>query len=70
MKVRPKYKVGDTIAWYCDKEQRVHKGIVDFVNYAAAGNPDINYEISCLCCGEEQVVFVNECDVLPKDCWD
>ncbi len=28
----PKFKIGDTIYWYCDEEQRVHHAKVDFVN--------------------------------------
>ena len=30
----PKYKVGDTIYWYCNEDGRVHNAEVLFVNVA------------------------------------
>lgn len=62
MEMQKKYKVGDIISWYCDMEQCIHKAKVLFVNYAGAGYPDINYEVKCICCGEEKTVFVDEMD--------
>ena len=43
----PRYKIGDTIYWYCDKEQRTHHAIVEFVNFVHIGRfyEDINYEV-------------------------
>ena len=43
--MKTKFKVGDTIFWYCDKDQCMHKAVVEFVNYAGSGYPDINYEV-------------------------
>ena len=37
MESPPKYKIGDTIYWYCDKEQRTHHAIVEFVNFVHIG---------------------------------
>ena len=48
-----KFRAGDTIYWYCDKEQCVHNAKVEYVNFAGAGFPDINYEVHTICCGEE-----------------
>lgn len=42
-----KYKIGDTIYWYCDKEQRTHHAVVEFVNFIHIGRfyEDINYKL-------------------------
>ena len=61
-----KFKVGDTIFWYCDKEQCVHNAKVEYVNFAGSGFPDINYEVHTICCGEEQTVFVDENDAMER----
>lgn len=39
----PKFKVGDTIYWYCDEDGRVHHAEVQYVNYAKVGNYYIDY---------------------------
>ena len=56
----PKFKIGDTIYWYCDEEQRVHHAKVDFVNCVHIGNlyDDINYEVEVECCGEKQSLLI------------
>ena len=63
----PKYKIGDTIYWYCDKEQRTHHAIVEFVNFVHIGRfyEDINYEVEVVCCGEKKTMFIDEYDALP-----
>ena len=65
--MKTKFKIGDTIFWYCDKEQCVHSAEVEYVNFAGAGFPDINYEVHTTCCGEEQTVFVDENDAMDRD---
>jgi len=61
----PKFKVGDTICWFCDKEQRIHQAKVNFVNCVHIGNfyEDINYEVEAECCGKKQTLFIDENDV-------
>jgi len=68
METPPRFKVGDTICWYCDKEQRIHQARVDFVNYVHIGNhyDDINYEVEVVCCGERKTMFIDENDALPS----
>lgn len=65
----PKFKTGDTIYWYCDKEQRIHHAQVEFVNYVHIGDffDDINYEVEAECCGEVRTLFVDENDAMPTD---
>ena len=65
----PKFKIGDTIYWYCDKEQRIHHAQVEFVNYVHIGDffDDINYEVEAECCGEVRTLFVDENDAMPTD---
>ena len=65
----PKFKIGDTIYWYCDKEQRTHHAKVNFVNFVHIGSlyDDINYEVEAECCGEKRTMFVDENDVMPID---
>ena len=65
----PKYKIGDTIYWYCDKEQRTHHAIVEFVNFVHIGRfyEDINYEVEVVCCGEKKTMFIDEYDAMPTD---
>lgn len=61
-----KFRAGDTIYWYCDNEQCVHNAKVEYVNFAGAGFPDINYEVHTICCGEEQTVLVDENDAMER----
>ena len=65
----PRYKIGDTIYWYCDKEQRTHHAIVEFVNFVHIGRfyEDINYEVEVVCCGEKKTMFIDEFDAMPTD---
>ena len=65
----PRYKIGDTIYWYCDKEQRTHHAIVEFVNFLHIGQfyEDINYEVEVVCCGEKKTMFIDEYDAMPTD---
>lgn len=65
----PKYKIGDTIYWYCDKEQRTHHAMVEFVNFVHIGRfyEDINYEVEVDCCGEKKTMFIDEYDAMPTD---
>ena len=67
--MKTRFKVGDTIFWYCDKDQDVHKAKVEFVNYAGAGYPDVNYEVHAFCCGKMQTVFVDENDTMDESCF-
>lgn len=67
MNIETKYKVGDIIYWFCDKDNKIHHAEVLFVNYAGAGYPDINYEVETVCCGERKILFIDECDVLETD---
>ena len=62
-----KYRVGDIISWYCRADDEVHHAEVEFVNYAGAGYPDINYEVSTVCCGKEQTIFVDENDAMKEE---
>ena len=64
--VKARFQVGDTIFWFCDKEQCVHGATVEFVNSAGVGYPDINYEVHTVCCGEEQTIFVDENDAMEN----
>ena len=65
----PKYIIGDTIYWYCDKEQRTHHAVVEFVNFVHIGRfyEDINYEVEVVCCGEKKTMFIDEYDAMPTD---
>lgn len=65
----PKFKIGDTIYWYCNKEQKTHHANVNFVNYVHIGNfyEDINYEVEAVCCGENKTIFIDESDAMPTD---
>ncbi len=67
MNMETKFKIGDTIYWYCDMDQKVHEAEVSFVNYAGAGYPDISYEVECVCCGEKMRLFVDEEDAFETD---
>lgn len=64
-----RFKIGDTIYWYCDKEQRTHHAQVNFVNYVHIGEfyDDINYDVKAECCGEVRTLFIDESDAMPTD---
>ncbi|MBR3710253.1 MAG: hypothetical protein IKM99_09290 [Bacteroidales bacterium] len=65
----PKFKIGDTIYWYCDKEQRTHHARVKYVNYVHIGDfyNDINYEVESICCSEMKTFFIDENDAMTTD---
>lgn len=69
METPPRFKIGDTIYWYCDKEQRTHHATVAYVNYVHIGKhyDDINYEVEAVCCGEMKTMFIDEHDAMPND---
>ena len=67
MTIKTKYKVGDTIYWYCDIDNEVHQAEVLFVNYAGVGYPDIIYEVKTECCGESKTLFIDENEVIESD---
>ena len=57
-----RFKVGDTIYWYCNDDDCVHHAEVQFVNFAkAAGHYiDVNYEVETFCRGQKRTVFVDD----------
>ena len=65
----PKYKIGDTIYWYCDADQRYHHANVLMVNYALLGHhiDDINYEVIDEYDGLGVVSFIDEYDALERE---
>lgn len=65
----PKFKIGDTIFWYCDKDQRIHHAKVLMVNYALIGNhlEDINYEVIDECSEPAETRFIDESDAEDSD---
>lgn len=65
-RIIPKYKIGDTIQWLCEEDQRIHEAKVEFVNFAGAGYPDINYEVTDYFNGEKKTTFVDEYDVISS----
>lgn len=69
MVLEPRFKVGDTIYWFCDIEQRTHNGVVRFVNCVHVGEfyDDINYEVETVCCGEKKTMFIDESDAMAED---
>lgn len=68
MIIETKYKVGDSISWYCSTDDEIHHAEVLFVNYAGAGYPDINYEVNIECCGERKTLFIDENDIIEPNC--
>ena len=64
----PKYKIGDTIYWYCNEDERVHNAEVQFVNFAKAGDIyiEVNYEVEDECNGIKKTLFIDDYDVM--DC--
>lgn len=65
----PKFKVGDTIYWYCCEDGLVHNAEVQFVNYAKAGDIyiEVNYEVEVECNGITKTMFIDEYDAMEKD---
>lgn len=69
MTTAPKYKIGDTIHWYCSKDDCVHHAEILFVNYAKveSGYLEVNYEVVTLCNGEERTLFIDDNEVMETD---
>ena len=65
----PKFKVGDTIYWYCSEDDSVHNAKVLFVNFAKAGDYyiEVNYEVETECKGEKHTLFIDDCDAMEMD---
>ena len=65
----PKYKVGDTIYWYCSEDGRVHNAEVQFVNVAKAGDIyiEVNYEVEVECNGTIKTFFIDDYDAMEND---
>jgi hypothetical protein len=64
----PKYKVGDTIYWYCNEDGRVHNAEVLFVNAAKVGDfyIEVNYEVEEEYNGIKKTLFIDDYDSM--DC--
>ena len=64
----PKYKVGDTIYWYCNEDGRVHNAEVLFVNVAKVGDfyIEVNYEVEEEYNGIKKTLFIDDYDSM--DC--
>lgn len=65
----PRFKIGDTIYWLCNEDQRVHHAKVLMVNYALLGGciDDVNYEVIDECNGPDSVRFIDERDAEDRD---
>ena len=65
----PKFKVGDTIYWYCDEDERVHNSEVLFVNVAKAGDiyVEVNYEVEEECYGIKKTLFIDDYDAMEEN---
>ena len=65
----PKYKIGDTIYWYCNEDERVHNAEVQFVNFAKAGDIyiEVNYEVEEECDGIKKTLFIDDYDVMDRE---
>jgi hypothetical protein len=65
----PKFKVGDTIYWYCDEDGRVHHAEVQYVNYAKVGNYyiDVNYEVEEERNGIKKTLFIDDYDAMDSE---
>lgn len=65
----PKYKVGDTIYWYCNEDGRVHNAEVQSVNVAKVGDIyiEVNYEVEEEFNGTTKTLFIDDYDAIEKD---
>lgn len=65
----PKFKVGDTIFWYCSDDDCVHHAEIQYVNFAKAGESyiEVNYEVETICKGEKRTLFIDDCDAMESD---
>lgn len=65
----PKFKIGDTIYWYCSEDNCIHNAEVLFVNVAKVGNHyiEVNYEVESECNGVKKTLFVDDSDAMAKD---
>lgn len=64
----PKYKVGDTISWYCSTDDCVHHAKILFVNFAKVGEIyiEVNYEVETECKGKKRTLFIDDFDVMEN----
>lgn len=65
----PKFKIGDTIYWYCREDDCVHRAEVQFVNVAKVGNIfiEVNYEVEVECNGRKKTLFIDDYDVIENN---
>jgi Golgi nucleoside diphosphatase len=65
----PKFKVGDTIYWYCTEDKRIHHAEVQFVNFAKAGDQyiEVNYEVEVDWNGQKRTLFIDDYDASAID---
>lgn len=65
----PRFKIGDTIYWVCDEDQRVHHAEVLYVNYAKVGGCyiDVNYEVEEEYDGSKRTLFIDDNDAMEED---
>ena len=65
----PKYKIGDTIYWYCNEDGRVHNAEVLFVNVAKVGDfyIEVNYEVEEEYNGIKKTLFIDDYDVMDRE---
>lgn len=65
----PKYKVGDTIYWYCNEDGQVHNAEVEYVNVAKVGDIyiEVNYEVEVECNGITKTMFIDDYDAMGQN---
>lgn len=65
----PKFKVGDTIYWYCTEDNSIHHAEVKFVNFAKAGEQyiEVNYEVEVDWNGQKRTLFIDDYDASAID---
>ena len=65
----PKYKVGDTIYWYCNEDGRVNNAEFQFVYVGKVGNNyiEVNYEVEVEYNGLTKTLFIDDYDAMDSD---
>jgi len=65
----PKFKVGDTIYWYCKEDGHVHNAEIQFVNIAKVGDHyiEVNYEVEAYFNGVKKTIFVDDYNAMASD---
>jgi len=65
----PKFKIGDTIYWYCNDDQRTHHANVLSICYAIVGSyvEDISYEVIDECNGPAVRRYIDDLDAEDRD---